>query len=96
MLDSTKSSGFSLLLLLLLNFSLSFGFISCIASQDPAAIGHGYNLGPVSVDPSGKTMAAKLKLIQGTPVYGADIPNLYLVARSIRCHLKKVNALVLC
>ncbi|XP_074577491.1 putative alpha-glucosidase Os06g0675700 [Curcuma longa] len=75
MLDSTKSSRFPLLL-----FCLSFAFISCVASQAPAGIGHGYDLGPVSVDPSGKTMAAKLKLIQGTPTYGLDIPNLYLFA----------------
>ena len=60
-------------LLISVCFSSSF-------SQD-GSTGNGYMLNSVNVDPSGKSLTAKLQLISSTLTYGPDIQNLNLLAR---------------
>ncbi|XP_056161900.1 alpha-glucosidase-like [Syzygium oleosum] len=43
-------------------------------------VGYGYTVRSAAVDPSGATLAAELRLINRTSVYGPDVENLRLVA----------------
>ncbi|XP_077244619.1 glycosyl hydrolases family 31 protein [Tasmannia lanceolata] len=58
----------------------SFFFLSVFSLSEGEAIGYGYELRSVTVDPSGKSLKANLRLIKPTSIYGPDIPNLNLLA----------------
>nr|CAD1832058.1 unnamed protein product [Ananas comosus var. bracteatus] len=72
----------NLLILLLIFFFYSFSAIQSDSKTNQIA-GYGYDLRSISVDPSGKSLTAELRLIRESSVYGPDIPNLNLFARRV-------------
>ncbi|KAB1222967.1 Alpha-glucosidase [Morella rubra] len=72
-----------------------FIFICCSAPSNgevkEAAVGHGYTIGSVVVDPSGKSLTAGLLLVKSSSVFGPDIPNLSFIARD-RLRLRVTDA----
>ncbi|KAF7851422.1 hypothetical protein BT93_L3963 [Corymbia citriodora subsp. variegata] len=48
--------------------------------EGPSIVGYGYTVQSSTVDPSGATVSAELRLINGTSVYGPDVEHLRLVA----------------
>ncbi|ONK65726.1 uncharacterized protein A4U43_C06F300 [Asparagus officinalis] len=63
---------------LLFFISLCFSCSLSLSQDEPT--GNGYKVNSVHIDPSGKSLAAKLQLINSTSVYGPDIRNLNLFA----------------
>ncbi|EHA8589808.1 Glycosyl hydrolases family 31 protein [Cocos nucifera] len=68
------------LLLFFFHFFVSFCFYSSSHSQQEPAVGYGYKVQSINVNPSGKSLIAKLQLIQKSSIYGPDVQNLYLFA----------------
>ncbi|KAI6706066.1 hypothetical protein NL676_009028 [Syzygium grande] len=56
-------------------------------TPDGDAVGYGYTVRSAAIDPSGATLAAELRLINRTSIYGPDVENLRLVARSEQKHM---------
>ncbi|XP_010941563.1 probable alpha-glucosidase Os06g0675700 [Elaeis guineensis] len=68
------------LLLFFFYFFISFCFSSSSHSQQEPAVGYGYKVQSISVNPSGKSLIAKLQLIQKSSIYGPDVQDLNLFA----------------
>ncbi|XP_058100817.1 alpha-glucosidase-like [Magnolia sinica] len=66
--------------LFLILLSRSVCFLSLLSPSSEEPVGYGYDLRSITVDPSGKSLTAHLGLINSSPVYGPDLPNLIFVA----------------
>ncbi|XP_072954282.1 probable alpha-glucosidase Os06g0675700 [Typha angustifolia] len=78
-----KTSSRARLLLCIHLFIVSsscFCNLSYSKKNDPV-VGYGYDLQSATVDPTGQSLTAELRLIRPTRLYGSDIPNLILFAR---------------
>ncbi|KAF7851421.1 hypothetical protein BT93_L3962 [Corymbia citriodora subsp. variegata] len=71
---------FPLIILCLLLRPSAAGASSGGGKGTPGVIGYGYTVQSAAIDRSGTTLAAELRLIKGTSVYGPDVENLHLIA----------------
>lgn len=84
-------------------FAVVLFFLSCffrLASSLPSAgagdggdsaVGYGYRIRSVDVDPTGKSLTADLDLIRKSSVYGPDVQRLSLQARLISFSFTSFN-----